>query len=177
VSVRDEELKRLEQYARGLGTSVTYKPHTPGSAGAEWILTANSPEIIMYTWSGQSKTRLILDLVHELAHHYAWIANNRQEHPDLISALVAEAERKPGDPPIPKAQRKLIFIAERDDARFRESIWHEVNIKIPQWKLHLDVDLDNYVYKCYYKEGDTPTTKRIRNARKRYSKFYNKGDK
>jgi hypothetical protein len=172
MNVRDEELQRLEQYALGLGTKIKYKKHTRGDPGAQWILCQDgSNEIEVFIWPGQSKTKVILNIVHELGHLLAHVYRNRTEDPKTFEAFYQEDKRKKAtDPALPKEQRKLIFLAEKADAKYREYVWHEVGIKIPQWKLMLDIDLDIFVYKCYYLTGELPKSGRLRKAKDRWLK-------
>ena len=164
MGIRDEELRRLEKYAEGLGAKIKYRTHKGGhNAGAEWVLSEDgTTEIFVYTWPGQSKTTLILNICHELAHHMAWVYRNRTEDTRTFEAFYKEDLRKKWtDPKLPKEERRLIYLGEKKDAEYRHNIWHEVNIKIPKWKLIVDIKLDNFVYRWYYEKGNTPTIKQI----------------
>lgn len=156
--IRDEELKRLEHYALGMGTKVKYQRHTRGDPGAEWIVHNNgTTELILYTWPKQSKTRLILNLVHELGHHYSFVRRNRKEDPETFAAFHKEGLRKQdSDPKLPKAERKLIYESEKRDAQYRYAVWHEADIKIPKWKLDVDIEIDIWGYRQYWLKGNHP---------------------
>lgn len=157
MGIRDEEIKRLERYAQGLGTKVTYKDYKRGDAGAEWVIHEdNTTELIVYIWPRQSKVRTILNLIHELGHHLAWIHNNRKEDPATLDAFYREGERSRKDPTLVKRKRKLIYESEKNDAEYRDIIWHEVGIKIPKWRLEHDKELDIWGYLQYYKTGEHP---------------------
>lgn len=179
MGIRDQERERLEKYAKGLGTTVTYKPYVKGGgAAAEWIINDDkTTELVFYTWSGQSKTRLILSFVHELAHHMAHIYNNRTEDKATLEALDAEDNRKSGEPPIPKEQRKLIYLSEKEDSVYRHNVWQECDIKIPKWRLELDIALDIWGYKIYYLRGDHPTQDEEEKKRKQLKpRYYKKNE-
>ena len=60
---RDEEFKRLVFYAKGLGLKVTVYNKKADSFGS-W----DGQEIKIYWGKGQSKTDLVLTLLHELGH-------------------------------------------------------------------------------------------------------------
>lgn len=166
MHIRDEEIKRLENYAKGLGTKVTYKPYTKSEgagAGAQWVLYEDdTTELVLYTWPSQSKTLLILNFVHELAHHLSYIYKNRKDDTSTLQALFTEDERKKrADPILPKVERKLIYQMEKEDAKYRYNVWQEVDIKIPRWMLDCDVALDIWFYKQYYLNGNHPTKKQL----------------
>lgn len=166
AGIRDEELKRLEKYAYGLGVSkITYEKPRGDATGAEWILNEDGTvELTFYMHYGLSKRSLILNFVHELAHHLAWIYRNKQEDSDTLKALNAEdGRRHRTDPLIPKEQRKLIYLTEKEDAKYREFIWKEVNINIPREYLLADIAVDVWGYKQYYLKGNFPTNKEVKN--------------
>jgi hypothetical protein len=155
--VRDEEYNRLVSYAKGLGVKITKKPYVPGSGdGAEW--DAEGKEITLYVWPRQSKTKLVLNLIHELAHHLGWIYKNRKLTVAEDKALQWESDRKPTET-LPIEKRKIYYENEVKDYRFRKKIIKEVDIKIPRWKLELDIRFDKAVYYYYYQKGNFPTEK------------------
>lgn len=163
MSRRDDELKRLEQYAKALGLKVEYKKPIPRrQVGAE-VVSVNgiSTTLIMYVTPRMPKLTKILYFLHELGHQLAWIYKNRKDDPALIAALMFEDNRKQGDPPIPKELRKLIYQMEKEDSDFRTYVVHELNIKLPPKVLELDIKLDEWVYRQYYITGDYPKNKHI----------------
>ena len=172
--VRDEEIKRLEKYAYGLGiTKITYAKPDGDSTGAVWTLNEdNTTELTFHVHTRLSKRSLILNFVHELAHHISWIYRNKQEQPEVIEALSLEDKRKRGEPPIPKNKRKFIYLTEKEDAEYREMIWKEVNIQIPIEYLHADIEADIWFYKQYYLTGHFPTYRQVKDqVRKSRDKY------
>lgn len=163
MHIRDQEIKRLEQYAKGLGLKVEYRPARRGyNVGAEIVsIEGVSTQVILYTHSRMSKTMLVLNFLHELGHHLSWIYKNRKDDPALLEALYAEGNRKPNDPPIPKAQRKLIYLMEKEDAEYRHFVALEVGIKISEKRQALDKAIDLYGYHYYYAHGEHPTQKQV----------------
>lgn len=162
--VRDQELKRLIHYAKGLGIKVTLTPHKKHGPVATWIVDGSAIELFYRTRT--SKTLLIFNFIHELAHHMAWVYNGRREDLKTNQALFAEAERKESDPVISKSQRKLIYICERDDAAYREQVYQEVGIKIPRYKFNADKELDIWIYYRYYVTGGFPTIVSIKKKKR-----------
>lgn len=168
MGIRDQEIQKLQSYAEGLGLQVQWRKHRRGDPGAAWI--TDGSVLIMYTWPGKSKKRIVLDFLHELAHHMAWVYNNRQEDSATDEALDKESSRKPGDPPIDKTYRKLIYVAERDDAEYRNAIAHEVGIKLDKKVLELDKKLDIAIYLYYYRTGEMPTQSFIERKKNKLKK-------
>ncbi len=165
MSIRDDEIKRIVKYANGLGIKVTWKKYVPGSGdGASWSVTGD--EITMYVWPKKSKVHIILDFVHELAHHMAWIESGRKVDDRVNFALGAEANRSAGEPPIPVELRRIIYEAERSDMKYQNKVFKELDLKIPIWRFKAAKKLDLWVYRRYMKDGDIPTEKEI-NAKRR----------
>lgn len=171
MGIRDDEIKKLEHYARGLGIKVTWTQYKRGSdVGASWV--SDGSEIIICVRPRESKTAIILKFLHELAHHMAYVYSGRVGDFKTDQALNAEDDRSPNDPILPKEQRKLIYIAERDDAQYRDQIYHEVGIKIPKYIFLADKALDIWIYYRYYLTGHFPTYRSIKKKKKELLKKY-----
>lgn len=152
---KDEEIKRIVQYANGLGIRVEWKPHKRGDPGASWNMDGGIIEV--FTWPRKSKIRSILDLVHELAHHMAWVHSGRIKDVDLEQAWINENECAP----ITKEQRKLIYLSETHDAQYRNRIVKELGLNVPEWRQKLDRALDIWWYRQYYLIGKYPSLKEM----------------
>jgi hypothetical protein len=168
MSVRDDEIKRIEQYAAGLGIKVVWKQHTRGGPGAEWAIDGS--QIIMYTWNSKTKTEIVMDFIHELAHHMAWVNNNRKDDQKTIDAFHFAMQAPPAD--VPKEQRRLIYENERDDARFQDKIVQELNIKVPKYKIQAEHDISTWMYKRYWLDGKFPDRAARRTKKKELRKKY-----
>jgi len=153
MHIRDREIERLVKYAEGLGLRVEWKRHRRGDPGATWDMDGSVIEV--FTWPSQSKTTIILNIVHELAHHMAWIYAQRKKDEAVDAAIIADNESSAEEPP-PKAQRKLIYLSEKNDTKYRPKIMHEVGIKLPKYKVAADKALDIWCYRHYYKKGNYP---------------------
>ena len=171
--IRDDEIKRLEQYAYGLGIKkIHYKGPSGDATGAEWVIDKNNEiELVFYVHTRLSKRMLILNFIHELGHHMSWIYRDKKEDPQVLEALNAEFSRGPTDAPLPKEQRKLIYQMEKADCDYRETIWNEVGIKMPKWRLYADIECDIWYYHRYYIIGEFPTYKK---TKAKYYKIQNK---
>lgn len=163
--IRDEELKRLESYAKGLGVKITRKKKTKYDPAAAWVVDGS--EIILFVSPRDSKTALILKIIHELAHHKGWINNGRKQDLNTNQALILDDERdERTDPPLPKKQRKLIYETEKNDMQYWDEIIREVNIKINPRRIEQEKKLDLWVYEYYLKHGDYPTVKQCKEKRR-----------
>lgn len=173
--IRDQEIERLEQYAYGLGVrKISYQKPSGDATGAEWILMQNNEvELTFYIHSRLSKKQLILNFVHELAHHISWINKGRVEDALTLEALDAEHTRGLTDQLLPKEQRKLIYLTEKEDTQYRAQIWNEVGIKIPIEYLYADIECDIWGYKQYYLNGKHPTTDKVREKLRKSRNKYN----
>lgn len=157
MSFRDQELKRVEKYAQGLGIKITYKKQGKKDPEAEW--TIDGTEITVYLRNRQSKTQIILDLIHELGHHMAWVYRGRKTPIKLDTALGRENPTK--------KQRQAILEDEKDGAEYHVIIYKELGLSIPQWKVELERDLQLEMYNIYYKTGNFPKVKERKEIRKR----------
>lgn len=159
MGIRDEEIKRLIHYAKGLGVRVViYNKSHPDSA-AEWLLDGS--QIQIYAGKGTTKTDIILHLIHELGHHVWWI-HEKDRQPDLKfdEAITRENLFKTEtDTPTPKHLRKRIYDVEVAGTKWWESIYKETNIKIPMWKLQTAMEFDMWMYEVYYETGLFPKGK------------------
>jgi hypothetical protein len=159
-----KELDRIIKYAQSMGISVIFKPRPRNWHKAEWV--TDGSEITIFTSARESYTSKILDLVHELAHHRAFVSKKRK-----ISSYIENVFMKADDTtPLTKTERRIIWKEERDDSKWQEVIYNELNLKIPLYKLYLERDISNWVYKQYYVRGKFPTYKELRLKRKELKK-------
>jgi hypothetical protein len=156
MRIRDKEIDRLEKYAAGLGIKILWKKYERGQVtAAEW--STDGSEITVYLWAQRSKTGIILDLVHEFAHHMAWIAADKKTPIHIDRALEADANGE-----ATKEHNRLIYEMEKSDAKYQERIFRELQLTIPIWKFKSRKKLDLWVYKRIWMTGKMPTEKQIR---------------
>ena len=153
MSIRDEEIKQLIKYANGLKVKVQFKKGYRGCGGADW--SWEPPTITIYE-PQRSKTQVILNLLHELGHHMDWIYNDKLVKEDVIRAYeilnntgVFVSDNKH----IPKRFRKIILEEEKAAIEYMETLWKELDLGIPRWKVKLAQHLDLFEYKFFYKHG------------------------
>lgn len=159
MNVRDRELERLEAYAKSLGIKVTYrKSKKEHSNAAEFYIDGSG--IIVYTWPGLSKTRMILNLLHEAAHAVHWVHSKKKTNKDLVKALVRESNRSKGES-LSEADRKLIYEDEHIATHYWDQIIKLVDIKINPMVVLIRKKLDIFQYRYYYETGEFPTQKQV----------------
>jgi prolyl oligopeptidase PreP (S9A serine peptidase family) len=162
MGVRDDELNRLIRYAQGMGLSVRFKPYVRGGHSAEWLFDGS--EITIYVTTQCSKIEKILSLIHELSHHRAWIANERQMDPKVEEAILSEEDKK--------SYRKRIYEMEKADSVYWVDIYKDTNCKFDINKLYLQRDFDLHQYEVYYNTGKFPKgkekKKKYRELKKKY---------
>lgn len=161
MSRRDEELKRLINYAKGHGLKViTVKAKRGEKSDASWAL--DGTELTVYLHSKMSKTDLIMTLIHELGHHL-WFIHEKDRKPDLkFEEAITRADnaydmRKP----LGKKYRKKILSVEIAGTKWWRTIYKDTDIKIPEWKLDMNMEFDLWQYQVYYETG-VDTTKEQR---------------
>jgi hypothetical protein len=178
MGIRDEEIARLKKYAQGLGLTVVAKKYRRGDPGATY--DDETQTIELYMWPGQSKTRVILNFLHELGHHMDWVHNLRRNPTSLvlIDALRREwARTSRKDPVVPKSRRKLIYEMECRGIDYMDLIAKELGIKIPLWKIYAEQEYDKWIYYRYYQTGNMPMERESYQKQKSiYSKHKRKHD-
>lgn len=166
MGIRDDELKRLEAYAKSLGIRVTYrKSKKEHSNAAEFYIDGSG--IIVYTWPALSKTRTVLNLLHEVAHAVHWVHTKRTIDKELMKALVKEANRCKGEV-LDESDRKLIYEDEHVATNYWNQIVKLVDIRINPMVILLRKKLDIFTYRYYYETGEFPTNAVINQKKKEF---------
>jgi hypothetical protein len=171
MSIADD-LARVKKYAESLGIKVYVKDHYRGVGGAEWDMEDQS--IHLYVYKNQSKTQILMALLHELGHHLDWIYNDKiiKKQETLAQQALCSGHMQGKRPDLTKKQRKLILDSEIAGTNYMEIIHKELDLSVPLWKIKYAQDLDCYEYKTLYKKGRFPTTKETREYRKQIRQYY-----
>lgn len=171
MGIRDREISRIVKYAAGLGIRILFKKYDPRTkTEAEWSM--DGTEITVFMWSRKSKTATILDLVHELAHHMAWIHDGKVTPMKIVNAHEASSNWDRRGPPISKEHRKTVYESEMRDARFQDKVFKELQLEISEWRFQATRKLDMWIYKRFWYEGKMPTNKRIKAKRRELHRKY-----
>jgi hypothetical protein len=157
------ELERLKKYAAGLGIKVTMTTKDSPDASAEWLIDGS--EIIIYQTDKHPPLMMCLLLLHELAHHMAWVYNGRKGDLKTDKAFRAANNLEKGEV-LDKKHRKAIYESERDDSKYQLIIHHEIGSKISLARLQEEIAYDVWVYKYYYLKGKRPNSKEKKQKRK-----------
>jgi hypothetical protein len=147
--IRDEEIKRLIKYAQALGMKVTFNNKRKPSEAAAWV--TDGSEIIIYKSKNTSKIETILSLVHELGHAASHVHDNDRK----INLKVDHALENPDR----KRSKKIIWEDELEGSKWWESIYKEVNLKFPKWRLYAQMEFDVWQYQMDYENDKFPTNK------------------
>lgn len=153
---RDEELKRLINYAKAMGCTVEKKyvnSHKERNCYAECTPDLNL--ITLYILKTDTKMDLVLHLIHELAHYKSYINTNRTMGKPLEHALIASAlgyNKNQND-------RKLIFNGEFNDLKYWNEIVKDCGIEIRASRIEMQKELDILWYELYYLIGDNVKAK------------------
>lgn len=174
--IRDEEIRRLKKYAEGLGAKIIEKPSYKGCGGGDW--DCDTRTITYYTDKHQSKTDIILNLLHELGHHLDWIYKGKKISKKVLKAceVFYEGVVFGSKAHVSREYRKIIYEEERDGIFYMDIIWKECGLKLPLWKVKLRQYLDLLDYNRAYLDGRFTTAKEYRAIRKeaipRFKKRY-----
>lgn len=159
MTIRDEEIKRLIHYAKGMGVKVTIYNKPNKGAAADWTLDGTS--ITVYAGKSVSKTSIVLSLIHELGHHL-WFIHEKDRQPDLKFHEAIDRENiflENKAIPTPKHLRKKILGVELAGTAYWDTVIKDVGIKIPKWKVEAAKEFDIWMYEMYYENGKFPQGK------------------
>lgn len=155
--VRNRELDRFILYFKGLGLKVTIYNRSNKNHDAFW--TTDGTEMGLYFPPGMSKTELLFSGIHEGGHHLTFINDYKRKSPKkLETAVDMEDARKKGEI-IPKKYRQALYDHEIRGLAWWDVIIRDINIKIPQWKIGLNKEMDIFPYEFYLKNGEWPSKK------------------
>lgn len=152
--VRDLEIKRLVLYLKACNVKVTIRDYAFDHMGE---VTGDIPaKININKRRHTSKTELVLTLLHEACHiKYSSL------HPDLhFEGLDVEAN---GDfKKATKKQRYDNYKFEHDSLQLMPDLAMELGIKIPEWKILMQRDLDIWEHYHFYENDIYPNRKESR---------------
>ncbi len=168
--IRDDEIQRLINYAKGLGLKVTFSSKK-SDYSAEWYL--DNSEIIVYKNKHTSKIEISLSLIHEIGHskHCVWEKDGKLD-PKYENALthVDEAEEQETDSH--KKQRKIILDNEIAGTKYWHEIYKETDMRFPLYKLEVAMKYDMWQYEVFYETGNFPNAKERKNKLKEINAKY-----
>jgi len=122
-------------------------------------MTFDDPKFVININKGRhygNKTSLIMTLLHEAAHlKYAIV--NKYEFSDafLMDIWKFEEDNKI----VPKTARRDIVKFELESLKLMPEIAQELNLRIPMYKVMMNMEQDSFVYKYFDWYGKFPTYK------------------
>jgi predicted SprT family Zn-dependent metalloprotease len=162
MGIRDSELKRLENYGKSLGITITLDSVSKNSPDDGYFaVISKKPYIHIFRNNHTSKIEVILTLLHELAHYLSWVYRGRKNSKKINQAL--EAMAKPNQ--VPKNLRKIIYDLEVSDSEYQDLIVKELNLKIDNSIHAKQKELDKWMYYYFYENGTFPEQEEINNKR------------
>jgi len=166
MGIRDAELKRLENYGRSLGITITYDSKSQNSPDDGYFaVVSKKPLIHIFRNNHSSKIELIFTLLHEISHYLSWVYRGRKNTPTIDRALEAEADRSVTGVSVPKKLRKVIRDLEVGDLEYQDLIVKELNLKINKDLHEKQKQIDAWIFEFYYANGDFPGIDQIKNKK------------
>ncbi len=152
--VRDNELKRFPQYAKGLGVNrITFYNRTNGKDSASITLDGTEFE----NWSkGKFKVELCLDWIHELGHKLRRIHDHNNKIPKGLEKVI---DKLNADVPLTYKDREILYKEEVGAAQYWEVIIKDVDVRIKPYRIEAQREFDLWIYEVFMKTGEWPKSK------------------
>lgn len=170
MSALKAELKRVVKFAESLGLKVHFiDAYKRDYHGCYMHPEKFEPGIIEVCKTRRTTiTFQIITLLHEIGHHLDFIESGKM--PDSYNLIDSDD--------CPDWARKSIFKAERRACKHAEKLYWTLRLRVPFWKVKMELSLDIFLYRMFKNTGDYPTTKQYesfrRNWKKRFKERYSK---
>lgn len=158
--IRDEELKRIVLYAKGLGIKIRIRDFDFQDA-ALWGPDPAEIDVNLKKHRG-NKTALILSILHELAHHIHF-RHTKEPIPDEVLEDQLSLSKK---------KRKKIYEYEAKGIAYMSLIATELDLKISAKKIEKAMEFDTFQYAHYYETGKWLTSKEKRQKHRELKEKY-----
>lgn len=164
MGIRDEEIKRLVNYAKGLNVQVSFKDYVPYSLDAGFAAIDGS-SITIATSKDDSKLSVILTLIHEVAHALEAIHTHKRRPDDKLDTALGDENEN-------RLSRKIIYDFEKASTKWWEIIYRETDMKFPYKKLLIAKEYDLWQYSVWLRTGKFPNKKTKTKKRKQLKEKY-----
>lgn len=166
MSFQKTELKRLVKFAESLGVKVLFVEYSNRDYHGCYIHPEKfEPGIIEVCKSPRtSYTFQISTLLHEIGHHLDFIESGRI--PDSYNLIDSEN--------CPEWARRAIFNAEHRAVKHAEKLYWTMRLRVPFWKVKMELSADIYLYRTFRATGNYPKEKELREFRRKWKKRYKK---
>ncbi len=161
------ELGKLISYANAYGITIHFREPNLHTSG-EW--STDGAVITIYE---KTPLKMYMVAIHELAHHRQWLADGKKV-PLKTDQAFYKYNNIEDDSKLDKTSRKLVYEAEKRDSKHQLAIHYDTQSKVPLSWLKAEIDLDIFVYSCYYKTGKYPSAKEKREKRRELRRKYAK---
>lgn len=151
MGIRDDEIKRLINYAKGLNVDVKFMDYVPYSLDAGFA-TIDGSEITVAVSKRDSKLDIVLTLIHEIGHALE-VIHSHQRRPDV------ELDTAIGDDEESKRSRRVIYDFEKASTKWWDIIYKETDMKFPITRLLIAKEYDLWQYRVWLKTGKFPVKK------------------
>ena len=162
MGIREKELERLVNYAKGLNISIKFKKDFPGNDAAG-SCTTDAREIEIF--KSKSKIEIIMTCIHEIAHALFSIHEYDRVPPSALNEAFCSLEDK-------KRERRIIYIYERDSAAYWDIIYKETEMSFPYYWLQRQRDFDVWQYLYWWQHGEWPSYEQKIAKRKKLRRKY-----
>lgn len=149
MSAKDRDIQRLKEYINKLGLKLYTRPYSRDTGAAEYV----EGQFITIFESRNTKTDLILSLLHELGHHLDWLANKPTPEENKAIELLNTGAMVGDRSDIPKESRRIILQIEKNGVKYMSKIHRDLKLEIPFWKVKMQQDLDLIDYRHLYHTG------------------------
>jgi len=168
MHLRDREIQKLREYAKTLGIQkVEIRSH---SDCYHAFIVDNPKEIHINKRLHKCKLEIIMSFLHELAHaEYEFL--HGQTVPDICYEYFWKKDKNLIKV-VPKKYRYAIMKFEIDSLKLMPLLAQALLLKIPLWKVKLNMEFDQWNYKEYYKRGEFPPRREERIKRKQLMEKY-----
>lgn len=161
MSWQGRDIVKLTKLINSLGLKLNFKQYVRGGDMAYYV---SGESITVFVTDRMSKTEIILSLMHELGHHFDWIANGTNKEIEKAFSWFETSEFK--------KYSKVILDAERAGIKRMETIHEILDLEIPLKTVKRQQKIDLFHYKFFQKNKRFPRQKEVKRFRKRVSRMY-----
>jgi hypothetical protein len=164
VSLQKTEFKRVVKFAESLGLKVHFIDAQKRDYHGCYVHPEKfEPGLIEVCRTKRTTiTFQIAILLHEIGHHLDFIKTEKL--PDSYNLIDSED--------CPDWARVSIFNAERRACKNAEKLFWTLRLRIPFWKIKMELSVDIFLYGVFKRTGDYPREKEIESFRKNWKRKF-----
>lgn len=162
--IRDNEIKRLVLYFKACGMKVQIRDYNIEESGS---FDEDAKTVYVNKRYHRSKTEVILTLLHEASH----VKYSALFPDDPFEGIDYDADGEYVK--VSKAVRKKALNYEVESYKLIPELIAELDIRIPEHKVNIAIELDTWVYEQWSVAGKWPTRLETRAKNKQLVEKYN----